>query len=88
MAYSHCTVLGQGQVRGTRPGLCALIYCTELFTLVRDRDRNQDQLFSIVPVQFPVVGPIPFPSSLNVLLHQWMPKSNENLVGVGIVTSI
>ena len=40
-----------------------LICCTEMFTLVRDRERNQDPSFSVVLVQFPV--PVLVPRSVN-----------------------
>ena len=36
-----------------------LMYCTEMFTLVRDREKNQDPLFPTVLVQFPVPDPVP-----------------------------
>ena len=36
------------------------MYCTEMFTLIADTERNQDPLFSIVLVQFPVPVHIPF----------------------------
>ena len=42
-----------------------LIYCTEMFTLVRDRERNQDPFFPIVLVQFPVHVLVPFTYSVN-----------------------
>ena len=32
-----------------------------MFTLVQDRDRNQDPLFPIVPVSFPVTVPVNVP---------------------------
>ena len=36
-----------------------------MFTLVPDRERNQDPLFPVVPVQFPVPVPAPFSRSVN-----------------------
>ena len=44
-----------------------LTYCAEMFTLVRDRERNQDPLFTIVLFQFPVAVPIPLPCSVSCL---------------------
>ena len=43
--------------------LWVLIYCAEMFTVVRDRD--QDPLFPIVPVPFPVPFFVPVPCSVN-----------------------
>ena len=37
-----------------------LVYHEEMFTLVRDRDKDQDWLFPIVLVPFPVLV-VPFP---------------------------
>ena len=42
-----------------------LRYCTEMFTLVRGKERNQDQLFPIVLVLFPVPVPVLFLCSVN-----------------------
>ena len=38
-----------------------------MFTLVRDRYRNQDPLFPVVSVPFPVSPPILVPCSVNTL---------------------
>ena len=47
-----------------------VLYCTEIVTLVQDRERNLDPLFPIVLVQFPVPLLVMFPClSIQVLLH-------------------
>ena len=42
----------------------------KMFTLVQDKDRDQDPLFPIVPVPFPYPAPVPvsFPRSVNQML--------------------
>ena len=40
MISSHCTGMGPVQVQGMGPGVIGLIYCTEMFTLVPDRERK------------------------------------------------
>ena len=47
------------------------IYCTEMFTLGQDGDRNVDQLFPAVLVQLPV--PVPFRCSVNKPLGWQVP---------------
>ena len=60
MAYSHYTGMGQGMGLGPMDP-----YSTEKFSLVQDRERNQDSLSPIVLVQFPVPVAFPFPISVN-----------------------
>ena len=52
MVYSQCT--GPGMGIGTGNGSETRRFCNdvEMFTLVQDRNRDQDQLFPIVPVPF------------------------------------
>ena len=48
-----------------------VIYFSKMFTLVRNNDRNQNPLFPIVPVSFPlpvvvpIAVPVPVPRSVN-----------------------
>ena len=42
--------------------------CTQLFTLFRDKDRDQDPLFPIAWVLFLVPPPVPVPCSVNKAL--------------------
>ena len=63
MAYSHCRGTDRYKIQGTGMGQVGpdKLY-RNVHTDLR-RERNQDPLFSIVLVQFPV--PIPFPYSVN-----------------------
>ena len=51
------TLHGNGNGIGTK---WEVQYAVEMFTLVEDRDGDQDLLFPIVPVRFPTLAPVPF----------------------------
>ena len=58
----------QGNGTGTGAGTkWKVYYHVEMFTLVRNMDRDQGPLFSIVPVPFPEPVMVPFPCSLKKL---------------------
>ena len=64
-----------------------LIYCTEMFTLIWDRDRDQDPLLSIVLVYFPVPGPLQCEYAIKrgtehreQRVSTWVQKSANNIV--------
>ena len=59
MAYSHCKGTGPGQIRGMAPGAVGTNMLYRNVHTFWDRGRNQDPLFPIVLVQFPV--PVPDP---------------------------
>ena len=42
-----------------------LICCTEMSTLIQDKERNRDPLFPVVFVQFPVCAPVSLICSVN-----------------------
>ena len=63
MAYSHFTGTGLGQVQGRDQWV--QIYYTEMFILVRDRERNQDSFFRFALIKFPVPVLVPFTCSMN-----------------------
>ena len=63
MAHSHCTGPGQGE--GTRKRWVSIL-CYVPYTLHRDRDRNREPLFSIVPILGPVPVPVPVPVPCSV----------------------
>ena len=59
--YSHWSTAGPGLVQEPNTK-----YST-MFTLVRDKDRDQDPLFPpILPAPFPLPVPVPFPYSVNI----------------------
>ena len=51
------TLHGNGIGTGTK---WEVQHAVEMFTLVEDRDGDQDLLFPIVPVPFPTSAPVPF----------------------------
>ena len=53
---NHSALNGTGTSTGTE---WKLQYHVEIFTLVLDKDRDQDPLFLIVPVAFPVLVLVP-----------------------------
>ena len=66
MAHSHCTGTGQRQVQGMGPTVMGTdMLHRNVHTGPKERERNQDPLFSIVLVQFPVAVRVPFPCSVN-----------------------
>ena len=59
---SHFDPYGSFTLHGTRTGTgkwWVSILCYVLYTLHRNRDKNREPLFSIVPIPFPVPIPIP-----------------------------
>ena len=67
-SYGSLTLhgMGLGQVEGMGLELMSPNKkYTEMFTLVQDGKRNLDQLFPIVPDQFPVPVPVPVWCSVN-----------------------
>ena len=61
------TMRMNGAGTGTGAG-CKIKYKIEMFTLVGNRDRNQNPLFPIVPVVFPVPVPFPFLCSVTTII--------------------
>ena len=57
------TLHGTRTGNGTRINRSNIVYYAEMFTVVRDRDRDQDPLFPFMPAQFPV--PVPAKYSVN-----------------------
>ena len=76
MPCSHYMGTGPGQVQGTGRKVF-LIYCAEMFTQVRDREKNQNQLFALELVQFPVPVPVLFPCTVNKPLKLMSTKTEE-----------
>ena len=64
--HRHRTGIGTGT--GTK---WKVMYAVEMFTLVRDRDRDQNLLFPIVPVSFPalVTGPLQCDHTITRVSH-------------------
>ena len=56
IVLSHCTGMGPGPVQGQM----------ESTLVVRDRERDQDLLFPIVPFPFLETVPVPFPCSVTI----------------------
>ena len=59
---------GKGTGTGTERdqlGAVEPVCCTEMFTLMHDRERKHDPSFPIVLVQFSVPVPVSFPSCVN-----------------------
>ena len=54
---------------------------------VPDRERSQDPLFTIVPVAFPLLVPVPVPWSVNKALDPWATLNTKVLLtGESFVT--
>ena len=69
----HFKITGPGTGQDQERDLWVLINYAEMFTLVKDGDREWNPLFPIVPVPFLV--PVPVPCSVN----EWYPGGLQSL---------
>ena len=63
-------------------------YAVEMFTLVGDRNRDQDPLFPIVPVPFSVPPTVLFPYNVNKPLGRvWLPTIRNKVAETEEISS-